>query len=392
MANSVFIVASARTPIGSLNGVLSPLSAPQLGAIVIRALLERSGIDPGQINELYMGNVVSAGVGQAPAQQASIYAGLPTSIPCTTVNKVCASGMKAIMLAAQSIASGENDIVIAGGMESMSNIPHYLEKSRTGLRLGHAQLTDGILKDGLWDPYNDYHMGEAGEICSTEYGITREDQDRYAAESYRRTRTAYEQGLFREELVPVEISGKKPVLVTEDEEFRKADFEKMTKLKPVFRKDGSITAANASKINDGAAGVILASERKMKELGLKPLARIVAFADASQAPEWFTTTPIKAMGKTLSKAGLTAGQMDAVEINEAFSCVPIANAKELGIAEDKLNVWGGAVSIGHPIGCSGARIIVTLNSVLKHLKGRYGLAGICNGGGGASAMIIERSD
>ncbi|HLA53276.1 MAG TPA: acetyl-CoA C-acyltransferase, partial [Flavitalea sp.] len=370
MANSVFIVASARTPIGSLNGVLSPLTAPQLGAIVIRALLQRSGIEPGQINELYMGNVVSAGVGQAPAQQASIYAGLPTSIPCTTVNKVCASGMKAIMLGAQSIASGENEIVIAGGMESMSNIPHYLEKSRTGLRLGHGQLTDGILKDGLWDPYNDYHMGEAGEICSAEYGITREDQDRYAAESYRRTIKAYEQGLFREELVSVEISGKKPVLVTEDEEFRKADFEKMPKLKPVFRKDGSITAANASKINDGAAGVILVGEKKMKELGLKPLARIVAFADASQAPEWFTTTPIKAMGETLSKAGLTAQQMDAVEINEAFSCVPIVNAKELGIAQDKLNLWGGAVSIGHPIGCSGARIIVTLGSVLKHLKGR----------------------
>ena len=392
MANSVFIVASARTPIGSLNGVLSPLTAPQLGAIVIRALLQRSGIEPGQINELYMGNVVSAGVGQAPAQQASIYAGLPTSIPCTTVNKVCASGMKAIMLGAQSIASGENEIVIAGGMESMSNIPHYLEKSRTGLRLGHGQLTDGILKDGLWDPYNDYHMGEAGEICSAEYGITREDQDRYAAESYRRTIRAYEQGLFREELVPVEISGKKPVVVTEDEEFRKADFEKMPKLKPVFRKDGSITAANASKINDGAAGVILVGEEKMKELGLKPLARIVAFADASQAPEWFTTTPIKAMGETLSKAGLTAQQMDAVEINEAFSCVPIVNAKELGIAQDKLNLWGGAVSIGHPIGCSGARIIVTLNSVLKHLNGRYGLAGICNGGGGASAMILERTD
>ena len=392
MANSVFIVASARTPIGSLNGVLSPLTAPQLGAIVIRALLERSGIEPGQINELYMGNVVSAGVGQAPAQQASIYAGLPTSIPCTTVNKVCASGMKAIMLGAQSIASGENEIVIAGGMESMSNIPHYLEKSRTGLRLGHGQLTDGILKDGLWDPYNDYHMGEAGEICSAEYGITREDQDRYAAESYRRTIKAYEQGLFKEELVPVEISGKKPVVVTEDEEFRKADFEKMPKLKPAFRKEGSITAANASKINDGAAGVILVGEKKMKELGLKPLARIVAFADASQAPEWFTTTPIKAMGETLSKACLTASQMDAVEINEAFSCVPIVNAKELGIAQDKLNLWGGAVSIGHPIGCSGARIIVTLNSVLKHLNGRYGLAGICNGGGGASAMILERSD
>jgi acetyl-CoA C-acetyltransferase len=391
MARSVFIAASARTPIGSLNGCLSSITAPQLGAIVIRAVLERSGVSPDQINEVFMGNVVSAGIGQAPAQQAAIYAGLPTSVPCTTINKVCASGMKAIMLGAQAIMNGDNDIVIAGGMESMSNIPHYLEKSRTGIRLGHGTLTDGILKDGLWDPYNNYHMGEAGELCSAEYGITREDQDNYAKESYTRTANAYKNGWFADELVPVTIEGKTSVVVSEDEDYKKANFEKMPSLKPAFRKDGTITAANASKINDGAAAVLLVSEEKLKELKLQPIARIVSFADASQAPEWFTTTPIKAMKKALQKAGLTSGQIDIVEINEAFSCVPIVNARESGFALDQVNLWGGAVSIGHPIGCSGARILVTLGSVLRHVSGRYGMAGICNGGGGASAMIIEKA-
>jgi acetyl-CoA C-acetyltransferase len=391
MGKTVFIAGVARTPIGSLNGAFASLTAPQLGAIAIKAALERAGIPPEKVTEVFMGNVVSAGIGQAPAQQASIYAGLPTNIPCTTVNKVCASGMKAIMLGAQSIMCGDNDIVVAGGMESMSNIPYYLEKARTGLRLGNSQLTDGILKDGLWDPYNNYHMGEAGELCSREYKISREDQDKYARESYTRTIKAYENGYFKDEIVPVPIEGKVPKTITEDEEYRKANFEKMPSLKPAFAKDGVITAANASKINDGAAAVVLVSEEKLIELGLQPVAKIIAFADASQSPEWFTTTPIKAMNNALSKAGMQMSDMDYVEINEAFSCVPIVNANELKVPMDKLNVWGGAVSIGHPIGCSGARITITLSSVLKQLKGRYGIAGICNGGGGASAIIISRS-
>jgi acetyl-CoA C-acetyltransferase len=388
---TVFIAGKARTPIGSLNGVLASLTAPQLGSIAIKAALEKSGILPSQVDEVFMGNVVSAGIGQAPAQQASIFAGLPTSVPCTTVNKVCASGMKAIMLGAQSIMNGDNHIVVAGGMESMSNIPYYLEKARTGLRLGHGQLTDGILKDGLWDPYNNYHMGEAGELCSREYKISRENQDNYAKESYSRTIRAYEKGYFNNELVPVQIEGKVPKTVTEDEEYRKANFEKMSSLKPAFSKDGTITAANASKINDGAAAVVLVSEEKMNELGLKPIARIIAFADASQSPEWFTTTPIKAMNNALNKAGMQMIDMDYAEINEAFSCVPIVNARELNLPLDKVNVWGGAVSIGHPIGCSGARITITLSSILEQMNGRFGIAGICNGGGGASAIIISRS-
>ncbi|MEO8582952.1 MAG: acetyl-CoA C-acyltransferase [Flavitalea sp.] len=390
MSKNVFIVATARTPVGSLSGSLSSLSAPRLGALAIKAALQRAGIAPEQVSEVYMGNVVSAGIGQAPAQQASIYAGIPTSVPCTTVNKVCASGMKAIMLGAQSILSAENDIVVAGGMESMSNIPYYLDNVRRGLRLGNGQLTDGILKDGLWDPYNNYHMGEAGELCNKEYKITREAQDEYANETYLRTAKAYEQGFFNKELVPVEIAGKTPVTIFEDEEYKKGNFEKMKTLKSAFIKDGTITAANASKINDGAAAVILVSEEKLKELGLKPLARIVSFADASQSPEWFTTTPIKAMTKALQKANLEVGDMDYVEINEAFSCVPMVNANEMGIPLNKVNVWGGAVSIGHPIGSSGARITVTLNAILHQHNGRYGMAGICNGGGGASAIILEK--
>ena len=338
-----------------------------------------------------MGNVVSAGIGQAPAQQASIYAGLPTNIPCTTVNKVCASGMKAIMLGAQSIMNGDNEIVVAGGMESMSNIPYYLEKARTGLRLGHGQVTDGIIKDGLWDPYNNYHMGEAGELCSREYKVTREDQDKFAKESYTRTIKAYEKGYFNRELVPVVIEGKMPKTITEDEEYRKVNFDKMPTLKPAFRKEGTITAANASKINDGAAAVVLVSEEKLRELGIRPVARIISFADASQSPEWFTTTPIRAMNNALAKAGMQMADMDYAEINEAFSCVPIVNAKEMKIPMDKLNIWGGAVSMGHPIGCSGARITITLSSILHEMKGRFGIAGICNGGGGASAIIISRT-
>jgi len=389
MSRSVYIVGMARTPIGSLGGVLSSLTAPQLGAIAMKEALNRAGISPGSVQEVFMGNVVSAGIGQAPSQQASIFAGIPTSVPCTTVNKVCASGMKSIMLGAQTILNGDNDIVLAGGMESMSNIPYYLEKARTGYRLGNGNIVDGILKDGLWDPYKDYHMGNAGELCSTTYKITREDQDAFAKESYTRAANAWKNCYFSKEVVPVEIAGKTTVTVTEDEEFKKANFEKMPTLKPAFQKDGTITAANASKINDGAAAVVLVSEEKMKELGLKPLMRIVSFADASQAPEWFTTTPIKAMNSALQKAGLKVSDIDFAEVNEAFSCVAIINAKEMGIPMEKLNVWGGAVALGHPIGCSGARITVTLSSILQTNKSKYGMAGICNGGGGASAVIVE---
>jgi acetyl-CoA C-acetyltransferase len=294
------------------------------------------------------------------------------------------------MLGAQTIMCGDNDIVVAGGMESMSNIPYYLEKARNGYRLGHDKIIDGIIRDGLWDPYQDYHMGNAGELCSTTYAITREDQDNFAKESYRRALKAAEGGLFSNEIVPVEITGKTTTVVSEDEEYKKANFDKMGSLKPAFIKEGTITAANASKINDGAAAVVLMSEEKVKELGVKPLARIVGFADASQAPEWFTTTPIKAMQKVLDKTGFKVSDIDFFEVNEAFSCVAIINAKELNIPTDKLNVWGGAVALGHPIGCSGARITITLNSILHKNNGRYGMAGICNGGGGASAIIIER--
>ncbi len=389
MSKSVYIVGMTRTPIGSLGGVLSSVAAPQLGATAIKEALNRAGVKPEQVEEVFMGNVVSAGIGQAPAQQASIYAGIPTNVPCTTVNKVCASGMKSIMVGAQSILNGENDIVVAGGMESMSNIPYYLDKARTGYRLGNGNIVDGILKDGLWDPYKDYHMGNAGELCSSTYNITREDQDAFAKESYTRAANAWKNCYFSKEVVPVTIGGKTPVTVSEDEEYKKANFEKMPSLKPAFTKDGSITAANASKINDGAAAVVLVSEEKMKELGLKPIARIVSFADASQAPEWFTTTPIKAMNKALHKAGLKVSDIDFAEVNEAFSCVAIINAKEIGLPMEKLNVWGGAVALGHPIGCSGARITVTLSNILQTNKGKYGMAGICNGGGGASAIILE---
>ena len=390
MSTSVFIVGVARTPVGSFNGSLAALQAPQLGALAIKAALERAGVGPEQVQEVFMGNVVSANIGQAPAQQASIYAGIPTTVNCTTVNKVCASGMKSIMLGAQSILCGDNDVVVAGGMESMSNIPYYLEKARNGYRLGHDKIIDGIIRDGLWDPYKDYHMGNAGELCSTTYKITREDQDDFAKQSYTRAAKATEAGYFKNEIVPVEIAGKTTVTVSEDEEYKKANFDKMGSLKPAFTKDGTITAANASKINDGAAAVVLVSEKKMKEIGLKPLAKIIAYADASQAPEWFTTTPIKAMQKALDKAGLKIGDIDFFEVNEAFSCVAIINARELNIPAEKLNVWGGAVALGHPIGCSGARITVTLLSILQQNQARYGMAGICNGGGGASALIIER--
>ncbi|WP_183573114.1 acetyl-CoA C-acyltransferase [Mucilaginibacter sp. X5P1] len=386
----VVIVAATRTPIGSFGGSLSALSATQLGSIVIKSAIEKSGLKPEHIQEVYMGNVMSANVGQAPATQAAIFAGLPY-LPATTVNKVCASGMKAIMLAAQSIALGENDIVLAGGMESMSNVPYYLDKARNGYRLGNGQIIDGLVKDGLWDVYNDYHMGSAAELCAEECHISREDQDAFAIESYHRSQKAQSEGKFSNEITPVELKDKKGDITffADDEEPLAVKFDKIPTLKPVFKKDGTVTAANASTLNDGAAAVILMSKDKADELGIKPLAKIIAYADAQQAPEWFTTAPSKAIPLALHRAGLAIDQVDYFEINEAFSVVAIANNQNLKLDPAKVNVNGGAVSLGHPLGASGARIIVTLLNVLQQNKGKYGVAGICNGGGGASAIVIE---
>ncbi|SMO68563.1 acetyl-CoA C-acyltransferase [Solitalea koreensis] len=386
----VVIVSVARTPIGSMGGSLSSLSATKLGAIAVKAAVERAGLKPELINEVFMGNVLSANVGQAPATQATKFAGLPY-IPATTVNKVCASGTKAIMLAAQSIMTGENDIVVAGGMESMSNTPYYLDKARQGYRLGNQQVIDGVIKDGLWDVYNDYHMGSAAELCAAECNITREDQDNFAVESYKRAQAAQEKGLFKDEIIPVEIEGRGGAItiVSEDEEPKAVKFEKIPTLKAVFKKEGTVTAANASSLNDGAAAVVLMSKEKAAELGIKPLARIISFADAQQAPEWFTTAPAKAIPRALAKGNIDIKNVDAFEINEAFSVVSVANNRELNIDPAKVNINGGAVALGHPIGMSGARIVVTLTSVLKQTGGKIGVAGICNGGGGASAIVIE---
>lgn len=388
--NEVFIMSVARTPIGSLGGVLSSLTAPQLGAIAIKGALQRAGITAELVQEVYMGNVLSANVGQAPAQQASIASGIPTSVPCTTINKVCASGMKSIMLGAQSIMLGVSDIVVAGGMESMSNAPYYLEKARSGYRYGHAQIIDAIIRDGLWDPYSDFAMGNAGEVCAKEYKVSREDQDNYAIESYKRAIKAYETGAFKEEIIGVEVSaGKEKVMVMEDEEVKKVKFDKIPALRPAFQKDGTITAANASKINDGAAAVILMSGKKAAELGLKPMAKIIGFADASQDPTWFTTTPSVAMPKAMKMAGLEMKDAEIAEINEAFSVVSIVNNKLMNLSPENVNIYGGAVALGHPIGTSGARITITLLSALKQKGKKIGVAGICNGGGGASAIVIE---
>lgn len=387
----VYIVSAVRTPIGSFGGSLSSFSATQLGAVAIKAAVERAGLKPSDVQEVYMGNVLAANLGQAPVTQASIGAGLPNTTPGTTINKVCASGMKSIMLGAQSIMLGENDIVVAGGMESMSNVPFYLDKARNGYRLGHGQVLDGLVKDGLWDVYKDFHMGNATEICASEYKITREEQDAFAIESYKRSASSYEKGLFKDEIVSVEVPqrGKDPLVVSEDEEFRKVDFNKIPSLKPAFQKDGTVTAANASKLNDGASAVVLMSKEKAESLGIKPLAEVISFADAQQAPEWFTTAPSKALPKAIQKAGLSKEQIDYFEINEAFSAVAIANNKEMGLDPSKVNVNGGAVALGHPLGSSGCRIVVTLVHVLKQKNATYGAAGICNGGGGASAIVIR---
>lgn len=386
----VYIISAVRTPIGSFGGSLSSVSATRLGAAAIKAAIEKANIKPEQVQEVIMGNVLSANLGQAPATQAAKFAGLP-DIPATTVNKVCASGTKAIMFAAQSISLGQNDIVVAGGMESMSNVPYYLDKARNGYRLGDGQIIDGLVKDGLWDVYNNYHMGSAAELCATECHISREEQDAYAIESYKRSQAAQSSGKFKQEIVPVEIVGRKgeTTQITEDEEPATVKFDKVSSLKPVFKKEGTVTAANASTLNDGAAALVLMSKEKAEELGLKPIARILGYGDAQQAPEWFTTAPSKAIPKALKDAGVSADQVDFYEINEAFSVVSIANNKELNLDPTKVNVNGGAVSLGHPLGASGARIVVTLLNVLQQNGGKIGVAGICNGGGGASALVIE---
>ena len=387
----VYIVSAVRTPIGSFGGSLSSLSATELAGKAIAEAVKRADIDPVKIEEVYLGNVLSANLGQAPATQAAKFAGLP-DIPATAINKVCASGMKAVMLAAQSITLGLNDIVVASGAESMSNVPYYLDKARTGYRLGHGEVTDGLMKDGLWDVYNDYHMGSAAELCALECNISRQDQDAYAIESYKRAQKAAEEGKFKKEIVPIEIVGRKGdiTIVEKDDEIHAVNFDKIPELKPVFKKEGTVTAANASTLNDGAAALVLISKSKMEELGLKPLARILGYADAQQAPEWFTTAPSKAIPKALKTANIERSDVDFYEINEAFSVVSIANNQQLGLDSSHVNVNGGAVSMGHPLGASGARIVVTLLNVLEQNRGKIGVAGICNGGGGASAIVIEK--
>lgn len=388
----VYIVSAVRTPIGSFGGTLKDIPATKLGAIAIKAAIERAEISHEMIDDLLMGSVLQANLGQAPARQAAVAAGLPHHINCTTINKVCASGMKAIMQAAQSIMLGDASVVVAGGMENMSNVPFYIENLRWGNKYGHSQLIDGLAKDGLTDVYKNYAMGCAADFCAKEHHITREEQDAYAIESYKRTDAAWKTGKFKDEIVPVEIPQRKgdPILFKEDEEFKNVKFDKIPELKPAFTKDGTVTAANASTMNDGAAALVLVSGEKAKSLGLKPLARILGYADAEQAPEWFTTSPSIAVPRAIRKAGLEMKDIEYAEVNEAFSVVGIVNTRLLKLDPVKTNVHGGGVSLGHPLGCSGARIIVTLLNILKHNNARIGAAGICNGGGGASAMVVER--
>ncbi len=387
----VYIVSAVRTPMGSFGGSLKDISATQLGAIAIKGALERAGIDGKLVNEVYMGSVLQANLGQAPARQAAKLAGLPDDVSCTTVNKVCASGMKAISLAAQSIILGDTDVVVAGGMESMSNVPFYVDSLRWGNKYGNTTLIDGLAKDGLTDVYHNYAMGNAAELCAKECNITREEQDKFAIESYKRSQAAWNEGKFDAEIVPVSIPQRKgdPIIFDKDEEPFNVKFDKIPELKPAFIKDGTVTAANASTMNDGAAALVLMSKEKAEELGIKPLAIVRGYADAEQAPEWFTTAPAQALPKAVRKAGLQMSDLDFVELNEAFSVVGIVNTQMMKLNPAKVNVNGGAVSLGHPLGCSGARIIVTLINVLKQNNGKYGGAGICNGGGGATALVIE---
>ncbi|WP_036383602.1 acetyl-CoA C-acyltransferase [Muricauda sp. MAR_2010_75] len=389
--NKVVIVSAARTPIGSFMGALSTIPAPKLGSIAIKGALEKIGLKPELVEEVLMGNVVQAGTGQAPARQAAIYAGIPNTVPCTTVNKVCASGMKAITLGAQSIALGENSIVVAGGMENMSLIPHYVHM-RNGVKFGPATMIDGMQKDGLVDAYDQNAMGVCADACATEHKFSREDQDAYAIQSYKRSAEAWKAGKFKDEVVPVEVPQRReePIVVNEDEEYKNVKLDKIPALRPAFTKEGTVTAANASTINDGAAAVVLMSEEKAKELGLEPLAYIKGYADAAQEPEWFTTAPAKALPKALERAGVSLSDVDYFEFNEAFSVVGLANTKLLGLTDANVNVNGGAVSLGHPLGCSGARITITLLNILIQNNAKLGAAAICNGGGGASAIVLER--
>jgi acetyl-CoA C-acetyltransferase len=392
MNREVVIVSAARTPIGSFLGALSTIPAPKLGAIAIKGALEKINLKPELVEEVLMGNVVQAGTGQAPARQAAIYAGIPNTVPCTTINKVCASGMKTVMQAAQSIALGDADIVVAGGMENMSLIPHYLY-ARNGTKFGPATLVDGMQKDGLVDAYDQNAMGVCADACATKYEFSREEQDAYAIQSYERSAEAWETGKFNNEVVPVEVPQRRgePIIVVKDEEYTNVRMDKIPQLRPAFTKDGTVTAANASTINDGAGAIVLMSKEKADELGLKPLATIKSYADAAQEPEWFTTAPAKALPKALDKAGVSIDDIDFFEFNEAFSIVGLANMKILGLTDKNVNVNGGAVSLGHPLGCSGVRILITLLNVLEQNNAKIGAAAICNGGGGASAMIIERN-
>ena len=391
MNKEVVIVSAARTPIGSFLGALSTIPAPKLGAIAIKGALEKINLKPELVQEVLMGNVVQAGTGQAPARQAAIFAGIPDTVPCTTINKVCASGMKTVMQAAQSIALGDADIIVAGGMENMSLIPHYLY-ARTGTKFGPTSLIDGMQKDGLVDVYDQNAMGVCADACATEYGFSREEQDAYAIQSYNRSAAAWDNGKFNNEIVPVEVPQRRgePILVSKDEEYTNVKMEKIPTLRPAFSKEGTVTAANASTINDGAGAMVLMSKEKAIELGLKPLATIKGYADAAQEPKWFTTAPSKALPKALAKSGLDIKDVDYFEFNEAFSVVGLANMKILGLNDANVNVNGGAVSLGHPLGCSGVRILITLLNVLEQNDAKIGAAAICNGGGGASAVIIER--
>lgn len=392
MSKKIVIVSAVRTPIGSFMGSLSTVSAPLLGAAAIKGALNKINLDPNLVDEVFMGNVVQAGVGQAPARQAALFAGLSNEVACTTVNKVCASGMKAIMFGAQAIMAGDAEIVVAGGMENMSMIPHYVHM-RNGVKFGPTTMQDGMQKDGLVDAYDNNAMGVSADFCASEHKISREDQDNFAIQSYERSAKAWEAGKFDSEIVPVAVPQRKgdPIMVTKDEEYTNVKLDRIPTLNAVFTKDGTVTAANASTINDGAAAVILMSEEKALEMGLKPLAYIKSYADAAQEPKWFTTSPAKALPKALAKAGLSISDVDFFEFNEAFSVVGIANAKILGLSNDKINVNGGAVSLGHPLGCSGVRIVVTLINVLQQNNAKIGAAAICNGGGGASAIVIERA-
>jgi acetyl-CoA C-acetyltransferase len=387
----VVIVSAVRTPMGSFGGALSSVSATQLGSVAIKGAVEKAEINPNEIDEVYMGNVLQANLGQAPARQAAIGAGLNQDVPCTTINKVCSSGMKSIMLAAQSIMCGDNEVVVAGGMENMSAVPHYFAKGRNGQKLGDMKLVDGLVKDGLTDVYNKVHMGNCAELCAKEMNFSREQQDAFAVESYNRSAKAWAEGKFSDEVVPVAVAQRRgdDLIISEDEEYKNVKMDKIPNLRPVFDKEGTVTAANASTLNDGAAALILMSVDKAKALGLQPLAKIKSYADAAHQPEWFTTAPAKALPIALEKSNISTGDVDFFELNEAFSVVGLANIEKLGLDASKVNVNGGAVSLGHPLGCSGARIIVTLLHVLKQNQAKVGAAGICNGGGGASAMVVE---